>query len=126
MSGDFTLTPTGNPLTEEQIEEWRVAIQRAERDFGEHFPPGSNALCDMARAALLMRNAAGAGQVGLNDSAPSNTQGNTKAHPATSGENPLPTPAAPMCQFCGRVLLDNPRCCWSAREKWARERKKPA
>jgi len=49
---DYSLTPTGNPLTEEQIEEWRSFLLN---EVGVYFGPspvGANVLCDMAKAAL--------------------------------------------------------------------------
>ena len=45
--------------------------------------------------AGVVQKADMADRAGMNSSAPSNTQGNTKAHPATTGENPVPTVSAP-------------------------------
>lgn len=49
----MSLTPTGNPLTEEQIEEWRrFLLNEVGVQFGFSSPVGANVLCDMAKAAL--------------------------------------------------------------------------
>ncbi len=44
------------------------------------------------------KKAESAQQVGLNDSAPLNTQGNAKAHPAIEGENPPASVSAPITE----------------------------
>jgi hypothetical protein len=58
-NGDYSasdknaLTPTGNPLTEERIEEWRkFLLNDVGLAFGHSSPVGANVLCDMAKAAL--------------------------------------------------------------------------
>ena len=39
------------------------------------------------------------------------------------GEEGMKKDHKPVCRFCGWVLRPNPMCCWSAREKWEREKK---
>jgi len=52
---DYSLTPTGNPLTEKQIEKWRsFLLNEVGVYFGHSSPVGANVLCDMAKAALRL------------------------------------------------------------------------
>jgi hypothetical protein len=52
---NYSLTPTGNPLSDEQIEEWRrFLLNEVGVHFGHSSPVGANVLCDMAKAALRL------------------------------------------------------------------------